>query len=186
MLRQTTPDSDTTTTARDTAVTADDSLLGPVMENSGSLDIDHKGQWDYNGQSSTTIFMQRLQNQFGNLLAPISTRSRSKLVEQILSDATSDMGGSQKSIHSPSPVSVNCGLSPERELCRLSFDKACICYHFIHEPCFWTSFDQIYATQPDEYGAKERVFLPLFYAAISVGCLFSSTEQTRNDESAVM
>lgn len=191
MLRQPTPDSDTT--IRDNAYAADtidNSLLGPVMENSGSLDVDHKGQWNYNGQSSTTIFMQRLQNQFGNLIAPIPTRSRSKLVEQILGEFASDIGVSQhrNAIHS-SPVSVNCGLPSEsraRELCLLSFDQACIYYYFVHKPSFWTLFDQIYATTSEDYGAEERAFLPLLCAVLSVGCLFSSTEHTQNGESAVM
>lgn len=192
MLRQPTPNSDTATTTRDETITAntiDDSLLGPMMENSGSLDIDHKGQWNYNGQSSTTIFMQRLQNQFGNLIAPIPTRSRSKFVEQILNDPTINIGVSQNSLHSSPLASMNGGLLPEsraRELCQLAFDEACICYHFIHSPSFWTSFDQIYATQPSDYGAEERDFLPLLYAVVCVGCLFSSAEQVKSDESAVL
>ncbi|KAL6900051.1 hypothetical protein GGI43DRAFT_423177 [Trichoderma evansii] len=176
MLRQQTPDSDTNTRQNAAADdTIDDSLLWAR-------------QWNYNGQSSTTIFMQRLQNQFGNLIAPIPTRSRSKLVEQILGEPLSDIGKSQSSIHS-SPASVNCDLPPEsraRQLCQLSFDEACICYHFVHKPSFWTLFDQIYATTWDNYGAEERVFLPLFYAVLSVGCLFSSTEHTTTNESAVM
>lgn len=192
MLRQPTPNSDTATATRDDTIiadTVDDSLLGPVMENSGSLDIDHKGQWNYNGQSSTTVFMQRLQNQFGNLIAPIPTRSRSKFVEQILNDPATDIAGSNNLVHSSSPGFANCNLPPEsraRELCQLAFDEACICYHFIHSPSFWTSFDQIYATQPDDYGAEVRDVLPLLYAVISVGCLFSSTRQVNNDESAML
>lgn len=192
MLRQPTPNSDAATTRRDDTIAAEtneDSLLGPMMENSGSLDIDHKGQWNYNGQSSTTIFMQRLQNQFGNLIAPIPTRSRSKFVEQALTDPAMNIGVSQNSIHSSPLASMDCSLLPEsraRELCQLAFDEACACYHFIHSPSFWTLFDQIYATQPSDYGAEERGFLPLLYAVVSVGCLFSSTKQVNNDESAVL
>ncbi|PON29062.1 fungal specific transcription factor domain-containing protein [Trichoderma gamsii] len=168
MLRQPTPVSDTATTTRDDTITADtedDSLLGPAMENSDSLDVDDKGQWSYNGQLSTTIFMQRLQNQFGNLIASLPTRSRSKFVEQASKDPMTDTA--------PYTISVNYGLPPEsraRVLCQLAFDEACVCYHFIHNPSFWTSFDQVYATQPNDYGAEERGFLPLLYAVVSVGC----------------
>jgi hypothetical protein len=194
MLRQPTPVSDAAAassmaTDDTTDVTTDDSFLGPVMENSGSLDIDHKGQWNYHGQSSTTIFMQRLQNQLGNLIAPIQARYKSRIVEQILNNPTIDIGGSQNVVHSSSPVSVNCCLPPEshaRELCQLAFDEACNCYHFIHSPSFWTSFDQIYAIQLEHYGAEEHVFLPLLYGVVSVGCLFSSSERTKDGESAMM
>ncbi|KAK1252243.1 LOW QUALITY PROTEIN: hypothetical protein MKX08_003430 [Trichoderma sp. CBMAI-0020] len=53
----------------------------------------------------------------------------------------------------------------------------------IEGPSHWTSFDQIYATQPNDYGAEDMAFC-LFPMLFSVGCLFS-TEQTANGESAM-
>ena len=179
ILRQTIPRPEKVDHITESSELSDESLLGTMLENFGSLDLDDKGRWNYSGHSSTIIFMQRLQNQFGNLITPTAKPFRSGLGAQYpessvgLSRPFDDYSGVSQSFVLPVE-------STARELCRVSFDQACIPNRFIHEPSFWASFDQVYATSWDRYGAGERVFLPLLYAAIAVGCLFSDIDKSTN------
>ncbi|KAL8673322.1 MAG: hypothetical protein Q9168_002246 [Polycauliona sp. 1 TL-2023] len=53
-----------------TATDADkDSLLESMVLGAGSLHLDDLGHWDFYGQSSGMIFLRRMREQFGNLLA---------------------------------------------------------------------------------------------------------------------
>jgi hypothetical protein len=42
----------------------------------------------------------------------------------------------------------------------------------MHKPTFYSMFDRIYDTPPEQFTNEEHSFLPLLYLALAVGCLF--------------
>ncbi|KAJ5918439.1 hypothetical protein N7466_010431 [Penicillium verhagenii] len=146
----------------------DESLLETMVDNSGCLDRDDQGHWDYHGHTSGIIFMRRLRKQLGATELPI-TRP----------------GGLTQTLESPKSVSDSPQDSPfppthdlpsrvvARRLCHNALDDACSLMRFIHEPSFFASLERIYDKSPDQYTNEENSFLPLLFIVMAVGCLFS-------------
>lgn len=161
----------------------DESPLETVMENLGSLNLDDRGHWDYRGHSSSTIFVQRLHNQFGNLIIPPRFSHKAWPMAQI----NENVGSYCKLQQDPScplkrtPTYDLPRLDAAKLLCRNSLQHACVLLRFVHEPSFWSMVDRIYATPWDQFGTEEHSFLPLLYIVIAVGCVVSDdAEKTLN------
>ena len=146
----------------------DESLLETMVDNSGCLDVDDQGHWDYHGHTSGVTFIRRLRKQLGSMDIQLPMRSRSG--PQILD--------SPKSSDSPQES----GLPPTHDLpskavaqrlCHNALDDGCTLMRFVHEPTFYAMIDRIYDTPLEQYTNEENSFLPLLYIVMSVGCLFS-------------
>lgn len=155
----------------------DDSQLQSMVENTGSLDLDDQGHWDFHGHSSGFTFMSRFRAQFGDLCVPDpripSPRTRPFL--QLLESSPKSSGSSpfdtsMPSLHDLPPKDV------ARELCQNALDDAIALMRFVHLPSFFQKFDRIFATDPDHFTTGDVRFLPLLYFMMAVGCLFASTE----------
>lgn len=146
----------------------EEGLLETMVDNSGCLDRDDQGHWDYHGHTSGIIFVRRLRKQLGAADVPIM---RPRPVSQML--------GSPKSVsESPQDASLppTHDLPPRavaRRLCHNALDDACSLMRFVHEPSFFASLERIYDLSPDQYTNDENSFLPLLYIVMAVGCLFS-------------
>lgn len=145
----------------------EEGLLETMVDNSGCLDRDDQGHWDYHGHTSGIIFVRRLRKQLGAADIPIT---RPGAMSQIL--------GSPKSSDSPLDASLppTHDLPPRaaaRRLCHNALDDACALMRFVHEPSFFASLDRIYDVPPEQYTNEENSFLPLLYIVMAVGCLFS-------------
>lgn len=158
----------------------DESLLESMVENTGSLDLDDQGHWDYHGQSSGLMFVRHLRKQFGNLV-PERTPSKFQQISQILEGAKSS---------SDSPIDTHMTLAHDlpprdtaRKLCDNALEDACIVLRFMHKPTFNAMFDRIYDTPAEQYTNKENTFLPLLYLALAVGCLFRGVGDSTLDRS---
>ena len=72
---------------------------------------------------------------------------------------------------------------PSREcaqsLCGYALDDACAVMRFVHQPTFYVMFNRIYDVQPEDFGNEENRFLPLLYATMALGCLFTSSEESQ-------
>ncbi|KAH8692744.1 putative C6 transcription factor [Talaromyces proteolyticus] len=162
---------------------ADESLLQTMMENSGSLDLDDQGHWDYHGHSSGVIFMQRLRKQLGNFVTPPRALSKPRSISQILETPKSQSESPQDSSHN-SNLPPTHDLPPRSvadKLCRNSFDHACVLMRCLHEPSFSAMVDRIYASSWDQFTNEEHTFLPLLYVVMAVGCLFSDDVESTLD-----
>lgn len=163
----------------------EESLLETMVENSGSLDLDDQGHWDYHGHSSGVIFMQRLRKQFGNMVIPLRPASRSRQISQVLespkSQSESPQDSNSNSNSSLPPTHDLPSKEVARKLCRNTFDHACVLMRFVHEPSFFAMFDRIYDTPCEQFTNEEHTFLPLLYVVIAVGCLFSDDVESTLD-----
>ncbi|KAJ5577584.1 uncharacterized protein N7459_006548 [Penicillium hispanicum] len=146
----------------------DESMLETMVGNSGCLDRDDQGHWDYHGHTSGIIFVRRLRKQLGAADVPIPrARGMTQMLESPKSVSESPQDASLPPTHDLPPRAV------ARRLCHNALDDACSLMRFVHEPSFFASLERIYDTSPDHYTNEENAFLPLLYIVIAVGCLFS-------------
>ncbi|KAF7716872.1 Activator of stress genes 1 [Penicillium ucsense] len=155
-------------TADNAPEAGDDSLLETMVGNTGCLDRDDQGHWDYHGQTSGIIFVRRLRKQLGALEAPVP-RKVSAMLESPRSVSVSDspQDAALPPTHDlpPKPIAIR--------LCRNALDDGCALMRFVIEHRFFASLDRIYDTPPEQFGNEENSFLPLLYIVMAVGCLFS-------------
>ncbi|GLI72991.1 gypsy retrotransposon integrase-like protein 1 [Penicillium ochrochloron] len=146
----------------------DESLLETMVGNTGCLDRDDQGHWDYHGHTSGIIFVRRLRKQLGAVEAPVP-RNVTAMLESPRSVSVSDspQDASLPPTHDLPPRAVAI------RLCHNALDDACSLMRFVIEPKFFASLDRIYETPPEQFGNEENSFLPLLYIVMAVGCLFS-------------
>ncbi|KAL8843996.1 MAG: hypothetical protein Q9176_001691 [Flavoplaca citrina] len=164
-----------------TATEADkDSLLESMVLEAGSLHLDDQGHWDFFGQSSGMIFLRRMREQFGDLLAKFDdtglpfTKSSSVSGRLMSPKPTSvSMRDSTKSNIEDLPAKP-CAL----KLCQSAINDAAALFPFVHKPTFYRMFDRIYDIPRALYEPADEKFLPLFYSVIALGCLFETGEES--------
>lgn len=146
----------------------DEGLLETMVDNSGCLDRDDQGHWDYHGHTSGIIFVRRLRKQLGAADIPMTRpRTMSYMLESPKSVSESPQDASLHPTHDLPSRAV------ARRLCHNALDDACSLMRFVHEPSFYASLERIYDVSPDQYTNEENSFLPLLYIVMAVGCLFS-------------
>ncbi|KAJ5163633.1 Transcription factor [Penicillium coprophilum] len=150
----------------------DEGLLETMVDNSGCLDRDDQGHWDYHGHTSGVLFVRRLRKQLGaaDITGPMA-RSRSSISAHML-DSPKSMSESPQDTTLP-PTHDLPPREVARRLCHNAIDHACSLMRFVHEPSFFASLERIYDTPPEQFTNEENSFLPLLYIVIAVGCLFS-------------
>ncbi|KAJ9192023.1 transcriptional regulator family: Fungal Specific TF [Paecilomyces variotii] len=153
----------------------DESLLETMVENSGCLDLDDQGHWDYHGHSSGIIFMQRLRKQLGNSVVPeLKPSPKTRPISHYLESPKSASASESPHDANLPPTQDLPPKAVARKLCHNAFYDACALMRFVHEPSFYATFDRIYDTPPEQFTNEEHAFLPLLYIVLSVGCLFSN------------
>ncbi len=167
--------------------TDQDGQLQSMIESTGQLDLDEAGHWDFHGGSSGAVWIKRMREQFGGLLGNDSPGG-SFLPKLPRPSAMSPIYDSPKSsTESPREAGLpNTMELPSREtakiLCENSLSRACSLLRFVHQPSFYEMVDRIYDTPPNSFGHDEHLFLPLLYAVLALGCMFSSDSQDMSIE----
>lgn len=156
-----------------------DSHLESMVKATGQLDLDEEGNWDYHGHSSGLTFMRRLQQQFGDIIAPPPSGSSPFIKYRPMSQV---FDSSSSAHHSPVDLTSN-ALPPGTDLptkkeARLLCDNALLdagaMMRVVHMPSFYKSMDRIYETTPENYSNEDHSFLPLLYSVLAFGTLFKN------------
>lgn len=154
-----------------------DARLQSMIENTGQLDLDEQGHWDFHGSSSGAMFLRRMREQFGGILGDVSTpfMPRPKFDNK-------GAGESPRSIYeSPQDAGHSISDLPSRStgrvLCRNALTKACALLRFVHLPTFYQMYDRIYDVPPESYTDEEHRFLPLLYQVLALGCMFTDDSE---------
>lgn len=156
----------------------DESLLEPMVDNSGSLDLDDQGHWDYHGHSSGIIFIRRLRKQLGRSdLQNAFPQYRS--LPQIHDSPIPQLDSPHDSHLTPTQDLPSQDVA--RRLCHNALEICCALMRFVHEPSFFSLLDSIYETPPEQYTNQENSFLPLLYIVMAVGSLFSNNKEDTLD-----
>lgn len=160
------------------AADVDDSHLEAMVKATGHLDIDEEGHWDYHGHSSGVSFMSGLK-QFGEMFQ-IPPDSSPHLKHRLMSQGPPSPTSTKSTVESSAALAGIADL-PDRDEARLLCDSALVdasaMLRVVHLPTFYKQFDRMYELSPEQYGSAETSFLPLLYAVLALGKLFS-----RNDE----
>ena len=155
-----------------------ENLLESMVNNTGSLDLDDQGNWDYHGQSSGLVYLRCLHEQFGDLMGQaegyglpfLKTSSISSPLRSPRSPASSPIQQSLPNVHD----------LPPRECAKLlsegALDDACALMRIVHLPTFWADFDRAFSVPPEQYRDAENRFLPLLYVVLSLGAVFAKAE----------
>ncbi|KAF7937601.1 uncharacterized protein EAE98_001915 [Botrytis deweyae] len=185
--RQVAPTTPSTTSSMPSAtpqqppLSEEDAQLRSMIESTGQLDLDERGNWDFHGGSSGTVFIRRLREQFGSLLG-----SPNLLPKPPRAQMPPTFDSPRSSTDSPYDSGLpNTMDLPPREvamsLCEDSLHCACCLLRFVHEPSFYEMLNRIYDLPPDSFGDEEHKFLPLLYMALALGCMFSSQPSNSTD-----
>ena len=153
-----------------------------MVANTGSLDLDEEGNWDFYGHSSGRIFLRKMRDQFGDLMGkpgamPLMTYKnaapRSQHVDSPKILVDSPMDPSLPRTHDL--PDRNCA----KLLCENALDDAGAVIRVVHQPTFYVMFDRVYDTPYEQFGEEEHRFLPLLYGVIALGSLFAKADQSQ-------
>jgi len=178
-------------TTQDSATLASqDAMLETMVEAAGRLDIDECGHFDFHGHSSGFTFLNKLREQFGDLLGgPSNNLLRfnppgSLGTNGIASGPLNHLNSPNSVVNSPRDVSgPETAALPMKNRAEVLVNKclneACILMRFIHQPTFDVMFERIYRKEAggEEYDNEEYRFLPLLYFVLAVGCVFANEPQ---------
>ena len=156
-----------------------DSHLESMVKATGQLDLDEEGNWDYHGHSSGLSFMRRMQQQFGDIIASPSASSpfvKYRPMSQVFDSPSSTH---QSPADSSNTLPSGTDLPPKKEariLCDNALIDAGALLRVVHIPTFYKSMDRVYELSSENYGNAENTFLPLLYAVLALGTLFSKQD----------
>ncbi|RAR16047.1 transcriptional activator mut3p [Stemphylium lycopersici] len=152
-----------------------DSHLEAMVKATGQLDLDEEGNWDYQGHSSGLSFMRGLR-QFDDMFQIPSDDSPSLKQRTLSNDAPSPSVLSIAGSTSPSSVALP-NKEEARALCDSAINQYSAMLRVVHLPTFYKQMDRIYEVPSENYGAAETSFLPLLYAVLALGKLYSEHDQ---------
>lgn len=158
-----------------------DPMLESMVTNTGSLDLDDEGNWDFHGHSSGRIFLRRMREQFGDLMGKPEEMPLMNYTP--LSQPTEPVGSPKASANSPMDPSVPKTHDLPEKRCALllsgnALDDAGAIIRIVHQPSYYIMLHRIYDMSYEEFGDKEHKFLPLLYGVLALGALFARAEQS--------
>ena len=155
-----------------------DSMLESMVENTGSLDLDDDGNWDFHGHSSGRAFLRRMRAQFGDLMGKSGNMPFFKYKNL------------SQPVESPkplNPIPMDPNLPKTNDLpaksCALTLSAAALddagaILRVVHQPSYYAMLHQVYDVPYSDFGDEEHKFLPLLYGVIALGALFGKAEQS--------
>lgn len=159
-----------------------DANLATVLEETGRLALDNMGDWSYQSHGSSAAFVRRLGERFANMsdlsIEDKTTNLRLRGTPDIFESANHLMNPAfEDSSHEfislpPREIAI--------ELATSALNEACALFNFVHKPSFFSMLEEVYLLNPAQYTDKEHRFLPLLYAVLALGYLFSCNEQVRS------
>lgn len=158
-----------------------DSHLESMVRSTGQLDLDEQGNLEYHGHSSGLSFVRRMREQLGDVMGP-----EGQGTPFVKSRPMSQVFDSPRSTHdSPYDSSLSGSDLPSRDvarqLCDNAINDAASLLRVVHYPTFLKQFDSIYDKPPESYSNDDNVFLPLLYATMALGTLFSKDDNGELD-----
>ncbi|KAL6713434.1 Gypsy retrotransposon integrase-like protein 1 [Lecanora helva] len=158
-----------------------DAMLESMVANTGSLDLDEEGNWDFYGHSSGRIFLRKMRDQFGDLMGNPGAMPLMRHNSEAPRPSPVD---SPKTLVD-TPIDPNLPKThdlPDKQsaklLCENALDDAGAILRVVHQPTFYVMFNRIYDTPYENYGDAEHRFLPLLYGVIALGALFAKADQS--------
>ncbi|KAH8651504.1 fungal-specific transcription factor domain-containing protein [Tricladium varicosporioides] len=149
--------------------------LETVFGVAGQLDLDKQGNWSYHGHGSSSAFLRRIGERFSNI-SDTGAGNNVVLKLQSITSLEETPKNPEDQLFEQDPI-----ILPPKDvaldLISSALDEACALLKFVHEPSFYSMVYRLYEIDPEKYSYEENKFLPLLYASLAVGYLFSSSER---------
>ncbi|KAF3055344.1 Activator of stress protein [Trichoderma lentiforme] len=135
----------------------------PVAKHARAFYLVEQGEMEFQGRSSDRTFLRGLKEEIGAWPGddtPRNLPTAFSVPGLFITERGSRCGVALPPIHRAT------------KLVQAALD-AHILLNFVHRPSFNRLFHLVYSLEPGEYSSKERQFLPLLYALLAYGTLFS-------------
>ena len=158
-----------------------DSMLESMVTNTGSLDLDDDGNWDFHGHSSGRIFLRKMRDQLGDLVGKPDAMPLMRYDN--VSPRSQPMESPRNWVDTPlDPLLPKTHDLPAKHcaqlLCGNALDDAGAVLRVVHQPTFYALFDRVYDLPYEELDDEDHRFLPLLYGVIAWGALFAKSDQS--------
>ncbi|KAF7532085.1 hypothetical protein G7054_g8263 [Neopestalotiopsis clavispora] len=163
-----------------------DERLLSMISGVGQLEFDDKGDYDFHGPSSGTVFFRKMKDHFKSLLGrdyhvPVLPRPP-KPSSLNLDSPRLSAAGSPASRKGSVPDIVD--LPPKvvaRRLCSHSLKYATCLLRVVHVPTFYSMVDRIYERNTGGYhGENDDRELALLYSVLALGCMYNVLDDEKS------
>lgn len=166
--------------------------LRSMIDSVGQLELDDKGDYDFHGNTSGSVFFRRMKDHFRSLLGkdnalphlPRSPRPAGAAPSPSASPGSSSVisvgpstPGSQHSL----PHTYD--LPPKEKakaLCIESLQNATCLLRIVHIPTFFELLDKTYSKPIESFDVEENRGLALVYAVMALGCMYNVPDSKSN------
>jgi hypothetical protein len=168
------------------AAPANDAQLTSMIDSIGQLDLDERGGWDFHGNSSGSVFLKRMRENFRGLLGPqtkLPFLPRAERPQGVMGLDSPSPGSAASFMTSGTPND----LPPKdqaRSLCYYSLSCATCLVRIVHVPSFYAKFEQVYDKAPETLSLEESRFLGLVYAVLALGCMYKNLDDATTNKIA--
>ncbi|KAI1769169.1 hypothetical protein GGR53DRAFT_517382 [Hypoxylon sp. FL1150] len=158
-----------------------DAQLHSMIETVGQLDLDERGDYDFQGNSSGTVFFKRMKEHFRSLLGrdyqiPFLPRPPRPAVMATLDSPRPSSGSRMPASHSSGIYD----LPPKQRalaLCSESLNNATCLLRIVHIPSFYKMLDGLYEKPADSMGKEDKRSLALAYSVMALGSMYNIPEK---------
>ncbi|KAI1448243.1 fungal-specific transcription factor domain-containing protein [Annulohypoxylon stygium] len=164
-----------------------DAQLHSMIETVGQLDLDEKGDYDFHGTSSGSVFFKRMKDHFRGLLGrdyqiPFLPRPPRPTGIVTLDSPTPRSSSSSRA---PPNQNANRHDLPSKEralaLCSESLNNATCLLRIVHIPSFYEMLDGLYDKRSSSYGKEDKRSLALAYSVMALGCMYNMPDNSGSD-----
>ncbi|KAI0117559.1 hypothetical protein F4776DRAFT_656176 [Hypoxylon sp. NC0597] len=162
-----------------------DAQLHSMIETVGQLDLDEKGDYDFHGNSSGSVFFKRMKEHFRSLLGrdyqiPFLPRPPRPAGVAALDSPRPSSGSRLPQSHAPNKYEL-----PPKEralaLCSESLNNATCLLRIVHIPSFYKMLDDLYEKPIDTRRQEDKRSLALAYSVMALGCMYNIPEDDNSE-----
>ncbi|KAL7626571.1 Gypsy retrotransposon integrase-like protein 1 [Parahypoxylon ruwenzoriense] len=158
-----------------------DAQLHSMIETVGQLDLDERGDYDFHGNSSGSVFFKRMKEHFRSLLGrdyqiPFLPRPPRPAAVAAL-DSPPRTSSSSRIPQTNAPGIYD--LPPKERalsLCSESLNNATCLLRIVHIPSFYKMLDSLYEKSADTLKKEDKRSLALAYSVMALGCMYNIPE----------
>ncbi|KAI0023141.1 fungal-specific transcription factor domain-containing protein [Xylariomycetidae sp. FL0641] len=155
-----------------------DGQLQSMIETVGQLDLDERGDYDFHGISSGSVFFKRMKEHFRTLLGrdyQVPFMPRPPRPAGVLS--LDSPRSASSSPWEPTTAVPDIYDLPSKDralaLCAESLDNATCLLRIVHKPSFYEMLDSLYAKPAEAFLKEDNRNLALAYSAMALGCMYN-------------
>ncbi|KAI1479010.1 fungal-specific transcription factor domain-containing protein [Daldinia eschscholtzii] len=162
-----------------------DAQLHSMIETAGQLDLDDRGNYDFHGTSSGSVFFKRMKEHFRGLLGrdyqvPFLPRPP-RPVGVLTLDTPRPPSSSRAPPSRPTPPHDLPTKERALALCSESLNNATCLLRIVHIPSFYKMLDDLYEKPATAAGTENKRNLALAYSVMALGCMYNMPESDSSE-----